>query len=229
MSLETEVASQSVPSGDKPLTCSLCQRKVPSDEAILVRGVTVCATCKPRFVQSLEEGFGIEAFGVFRKKKLVILGKNTELPRRCFKCNRGQNIEMIAVKAHHDTFPFVVLLLMSFIFPPILLVQLFCFFHNRYELRVGLCPLHQKRIWMGKVLSISLFAISIFVWAAAIDHSNHYSWTFHLFFLGFLFLFLSLLSSMNSKLVTVNKITQHTVWLEGAGRRFRNALLEYTP
>ena len=38
--------------------CSVCKQVFPADQTIQYGGASVCANCKPRFVQGLKEGVG---------------------------------------------------------------------------------------------------------------------------------------------------------------------------
>jgi uncharacterized RDD family membrane protein YckC len=41
------------------LTCSVCSRSFPMDDVIRIQGSTVCATCKPTFMQRIREGASV--------------------------------------------------------------------------------------------------------------------------------------------------------------------------
>lgn len=69
------------------LTCDLCLEEVSSDQALVFGTATVCASCKPRYVQMLREGRIVLPKQLSRYEDIVILPKGQHLPHRCVVCN----------------------------------------------------------------------------------------------------------------------------------------------
>jgi len=241
MRTEMDLQAVSPPSGASLVRCAVCQGEVSPAETIQLKSVVVCAACKPRFVQSLQEGVDLHAFGAYKRRNLVLLGRNTQLPRRCYRCDSRKDVEMVSVKAHHDTLPFAVVLLLFPFFPPILLVQLLFYLHNRVEVETPLCARHRRRIRIARRMAVPLLLLSVVFFAFSFILS---SWSDSADFpqnerldLGSLCMvvaglsaaFVSALASMDSKIVTVRKIERHLLWLDKSGRAFRKGLQEYTP
>ena len=70
-------------------TCTICGKRVGSENLIELLGNRVCADCKPIAVQSLREGAPLPSKNTaWREGKKVVAHSQTALPPRCYKCNQ---------------------------------------------------------------------------------------------------------------------------------------------
>ncbi len=68
--------------------CSQCGTFYSPDDLVAVSGLKVCGACKPMVVQRIKEGLPLtNRVKAWADNKLVVTEAETELPRRCFRCN----------------------------------------------------------------------------------------------------------------------------------------------
>lgn len=78
--------------------CSQCGTFHSPDDLVALSGLRVCGACKPAVVQRIKEGLPFTNLeNTWKDNKLVVTEAETELPRRCFRCN-SSDVQM-AVKA----------------------------------------------------------------------------------------------------------------------------------
>ena len=74
-------------------TCVECGRNFPPSELIQIRNASVCAACKPVFLQRLSEGAALPSAttGLWRSGNKIVTVTETIFPERCIKCNQPTN------------------------------------------------------------------------------------------------------------------------------------------
>jgi hypothetical protein len=80
--------------GGAPVQCSVCKQTFPVDQTLQIGGQTVCAGCKPTFVQGMREG----AIGV-RDNSLYEVARGQRKVLMCFAALLTCNIAQVAVGA----------------------------------------------------------------------------------------------------------------------------------
>ena len=77
--------------GANPNACAECGRAFPPEELVAVSGRSVCAECKPAFLQRLREGAPMSAvgasLGMFQKNGRLVVEVDATPPNRCMYCN----------------------------------------------------------------------------------------------------------------------------------------------
>jgi hypothetical protein len=81
--------------GSPAVQCSVCKQIFPVDQTLQISGQTVCATCKPRFVQGLREG----AIGTGKNEMLYKVALHQRRVLMCFLALLTFNIGQVALAA----------------------------------------------------------------------------------------------------------------------------------
>src|SRR5688500_2175185 len=81
--------------GGAPVQCSVCGQTFPVDQTIQISGQTVCAGCKPRFVQGLREGANTTG----RDNRLYEIARRQRQVIMCFGALLTFNIAQVVVAA----------------------------------------------------------------------------------------------------------------------------------
>ena len=93
-------ARPAAPSGSLPpvvtqtgTRCIECGHTYAQSDMIVLNSSWVCATCKPKFLQRMLEGSAAPASAglMWRRKREIVVGKDTPFPDRCVCCNAPAN------------------------------------------------------------------------------------------------------------------------------------------
>ena len=89
-SLPPLIAPAAAQTGTRCVECGLTY--APTD-LIVLNNSWVCATCKPKFLQRMMEGTAAPGSSrlIWRRKREVVLHKDTPFPDRCVCCNAATN------------------------------------------------------------------------------------------------------------------------------------------
>ena len=70
------------------IVCAECGLGFPKSDTVQIEGSSVCADCKPIFLQKLREGIAVGSpSGIWRSGRQLVTSVNATLPPRCVKCN----------------------------------------------------------------------------------------------------------------------------------------------
>ena len=72
---------------NRDVRCFICAGEFPDDEVIELKGYHACARCKTELVQLISEGVNLADRTAARDGKVLVMGRQAELPKRCIKCN----------------------------------------------------------------------------------------------------------------------------------------------
>jgi hypothetical protein len=75
--------------------CSVCKQVFPVDQTLQISGQTVCAGCKPRYMQELREG----AIGAGKNERLYLIALHQRRVLMCFLALLTFNIAQVALVA----------------------------------------------------------------------------------------------------------------------------------
>jgi hypothetical protein len=167
----------------------------------------------------LEDGYVLPpppAGGVWRDKSTLVMTKDASLPDRCVKCNAPANGVRLKrnFSWHHPLF-YLFLLLALLIYAIIAGIV-----SKRATVFVGLCPRHFARrrgnIALGWILLVGGF------FSAMVAFANNYPLVGVLGLVVFLFALIWLI--VVSRVVTVKKIDDRLVWLNGINYSYLSQL-----
>ena len=145
--------------------------------------------------------------GIWRDKSTLVMTKDASLPDQCVKCNAPANgLRLKRRLAWHS--PVLYLLIL---FAVLIYVILAGMLSKRATVYLGLCSQHFQRRRKQKAVGWLLLAAGIITAIAAIAYDYPL-----LALLGFsAFLFAAFWLTFVSRVVTVKKIDDHLVWLNG--------------
>lgn len=133
-------AVSGVPDGGQ-VTCMECQTRFSESDVVRIGAATLCALCKPIYLQRILGGGRVDALnGVWRRRKILLIGLNTMMPPRCVKCNSEEAVEMIKQRLSWVN-PLYTLLL----FIPLLFLIVAAALRKRATVYVGICSEHRRR------------------------------------------------------------------------------------
>jgi hypothetical protein len=195
--------------GAATATCAECGRSFPVSNLIQLSGVSICAQCKPVYLQKLSEGVTTPsaAGSMWRMNKQLVTVSETPFPDRCVKCNAPANGYRLkrALSWHHPGFYF--LLLCNLLIYAIVAMAV----RKKAVLHVGLCEQHRAQRKQTILISLvgTLAGLALGFVGGAFDSG----WVIFIgivMFLGFLFYGL-----LKAPMVSSAKITKENVWLKG--------------
>jgi hypothetical protein len=214
------IAPPPVPGQQNGLVCVECGKTFPPSELIQINHSSVCAACKPIFLQRLSEGAAVPtSVGLWRKKKQVVTVSETVFPDRCVKCNapaNGFRLKRILYWQH----PAYLLLLLCNL---LILLIVVLIVRKKAVVHIGLCENHRARRKMGLTIgwtgTLGGFALLI---GGAILQSG---WTalagLAAFLVGCIY------GAAWGRTVAAAKITKENVWVSGVNREFLDTLPEW--
>jgi hypothetical protein len=199
-------------------TCTICGKKVGSENLIELLGNRVCPACKPTAVQSLKEGAFLAAKNhtAWREGKKVVAHTQTTLPARCYKCNQEVTSPPLTRKLYWHPVGWYLLIFINIIIYAIIAMII----RKRATLEIYLCEHHVQRRkyfiiggWTGAVLGIfGTFAGIIF----------NVGWVT---VTGILLLIAAtIVGVVGAQYVRPTRIKGDTVWLSGSGKDFLASL-----
>jgi hypothetical protein len=209
-----------VPAALAGSTCVECGRTFPPEEMIRLHNASVCAQCKPVFLQRLAEGAPMPSvISLWRDKKRVVTRSETTFPDRCIKCNapvNGFRLKRV-VYWQHPAYYLLLLLNLLILLIVVLIVR------KKAILHIGLCEKHRVRRKLGLFIGYgSLLAGVVVLIAGAVIESGKIA-------LGGLALLLvgGICGAIIARTIGAAKIEKEYVWVTGCHRDFRADLPEW--
>lgn len=130
--------------------CGECGRAFVADDLITLSGVSVCAECKPRLLQRLQEGAlasGQASGGLWREGKVLVLQRGAQLPPRCVRCNQPATWQRPVKLWWNPPWIYLTILLSLIVLLIVALVT-----RKMADVTVPLCEVHRQRRTMGRLI-----------------------------------------------------------------------------
>ena len=200
-------------------TCTECGRTFPADELVMINRSTVCAQCKPIFLQRLTEGVPVSGkSGIWREGKKLVTRSETPFPDRCVKCNapaNGFRLKRVLYWQH----PAYYLLLFCAL---LVLLIVMLIVRKKAVLHIGLCEAHRKQ----RSLGIVICSVGIIVGIAMIIGGGVMESGWVALAGTALFLFGIIWGLVKTRTIAATKIDKDNVWVSGVCRAFLDQLPE---
>jgi hypothetical protein len=202
-------------------TCSICGKRVGTDNLIDLLGNRVCSDCKPMAVQTLKEGAAlpVKNFTAWRDGKKVVAHSKTSLPARCYKCNEAVETPPMTRKLYwHPAFYYLLLFFNILVYAVVAMIV-----RKRATLDIYLCDQHRQRRkyfiiggWSGAILGIILVCVGVVM---------NTGW---LIVLSLVVLAAAMIVGIaGAQLARPSKIKGETIWLTGSGKEFLASLPDW--
>lgn len=187
----------------------------------MLGGQVVCAQCKPAAIAKLQGGQQIGGGGIWRDRKVVVMGVRAELPDRCIKCNEPTHGVRLKRQLywHHSALYLLV------IFPGLLIYAIVAMaVRKRATIHVGLCEKHRGRRWMHIGIAWALFLGGVAATVVGANNPNLGAFAG----LGILAILTGIIWGLaGGRVVTARRIDPDWVRFQGAGRDFLDSLVEF--
>ena len=214
------LGAPATPGAISGLTCVECGQTFAAADLIKINQSTVCAGCKPIFLQRLSEGVAVpSSAGLWRAGTKIVTVSETTFPDRCIKCNAPANGYRLKRVLYWQHPAYYLLLLCNLLI--LLIVVLIV--RKKATLHIGVCEKHRAQRKQDLIIGWSgaLGGIGMLI-ASAVAQSG---W---LAFAGFVVMLFGLIwGGIRAPLVTASKITKENVWIRGAKREFLDTLPEW--
>jgi GYF domain 2 len=202
--------------------CVECGGTFPRSDMIAYENTHVCAACKPRFFQKLQEGVGVGAMGLWRSKKLLVAHVNAAMPDRCVKCN--EDVTGYRLKRqlywHHPAVYLAILI--NLIIYAIIAIAV----RKRATFQIAVCPVHRatrtRNIAIGWAAALTGIAC-FFAAGASTDAVGVWILAGIVLFLGGV-----LWGVIGGRVIYAKKITPDYAWIGGCGKEFLAELPEWS-
>lgn len=199
--------------------CVECGKAFPPEETVTLNNLTVCAQCKPVFLQRLQEGAALPSVGeLWQQNKRLVARTKTVFPNRCVKCNAPADIRL--KRTLYWVHPAFLLLILCNL---LVLLVVYLIVRKKAEVEIGLCEAHRVKRKYGLITlwtSIVLGFLALCYGAAASS-----GWVA---FIGFLMMLAGgITGGVLARTVTPTKIDKDYVWMTGAHRDFLAGLPEW--
>ena len=199
--------------------CVECGRNFPPDELVRLNQTTVCAECKPVFLQRMAEGVAMSGGpGLWRQGKKIMTVSETPFPDRCVKCNAPANgFRLKRNLSWHPPAYFLLLLCNLLVYAIVAMVV-----RKKAVLHVGLCEIHRKQRTIANIAcAIGVLGGLAMIFGGAFGSSGWLALT------GFAFLLVGAIwGAAKGRTVSATKIDKENVWVSGAGKEFLDTLPE---
>lgn len=210
----------SLPGANSGQTCVECGKTFAASDLIKINQSSVCANCKPIFLQRLSEGVAVPgSAGLWRAGKKIVTVAETTFPDRCIKCNaptNGYHLKRV-LYWHHPAYYLLLLCNLLILIIVVLIVR------KKAIVHIGVCEKHraQRKMdliigWSGALGGIVMLFASIVMESGWVALAG-----------GVVLLFGLIWGGVRAPLVTASKITKQNVWISGAKREFLDTLPEW--
>ena len=203
------------------VTCAECGGVFPPDEAIFLNGTWICAGCKPKYLQRLQEGVGPSsaAVGLWRSKNQLVTRSENPFPDRCVRCNGPANGYRLKRTLYwHPPAYYLIILLNLLIYAVVALCV-----RKKATVWIGLCEQHRVRrkygmlgCWAGVLGGLVLLV------AGAVQGSGIAAMAGLVLLLGG-----AIYGGITGARVSPARITKENVWLKGVNKEFLAELPEW--
>ncbi len=202
-------------------TCHSCGHSFPTDQLVLIAGASICAACKPRYLQGLRQGTSPAAAGLWRKGKQIVIMPGSVLPDRCVKCNATTDLRRYKRTLYwHNPVVYVALLLNVIIYAIIAVIV-----RKKAYTEVSLCGAHARRRITFILIGWAVFLVGIASLPLLINLRAP-DWT--LAVVPPLCLVAAIGFWVGSRLIHAMRIDENSVCIGGSGEAFRAGLPEWT-
>ena len=199
--------------------CAECGRNFAPDELVSLNQTTVCAECKPVFLQRMAEGVAMSGGpGLWRQGKKIMTVSEAPFPDRCVKCNAPANgFRLKRVLYWHHPAYFLLILCNLLIMVIVMLIV-----RKKAVLHIGLCAAHQKQRKVAIAVCVSGMLAGVGLLCAAAVMSSGWLAVAG----GVIFLAGAVWGAVKGRTVGAAKIDKENVWVSGAGKEFLDTLPE---
>lgn len=199
--------------------CAECGKAFPAEDLITLNKTTVCAGCKPIFLQRMVEGAPTPgSAGIWREGKKLVTRTETPFPDHCVKCNQPANGFRLKRVLYWQHPAYYLLLLLNILI--LLIVVLIV--RKKAVLHIGLCDTHrrQRRTAIAACLA-GVFAGPALIVGAVIYHSSAS-------LVGGIVILLAGLvwGFVKGRTIAASKIDKENVWVSGLCEKFLEELPE---
>lgn len=220
--------SAAAPSGSPPPVLSLpgtrcveCGHAYAQTDMIVLNNSWVCATCKPKFLQRMMEGSTAPGNSrlIWRRKREIVLNKDTPFPDRCVCCNAPTNGFKLKRELSWHPPAYYILIVVSLLIYIIVAMII----RKKATLHIGLCDAHRaarKRTILIASLS-AVLGLILLIAAAFVENGT-------LALVGILLLLGGgIYGAVKAPIISATKIEGDLVSFKGAGQPFLDTLPEW--
>jgi hypothetical protein len=200
--------------------CAECGTRCADEDLVNLKGVLVCAACKPIALQKILEGGASLGAGqsVWRSGKLLIMKSDAPLPNCCVKCGEVATTRLQRKLFWHPPWVFCLILISILVYAIVAMVM-----RKRGNAAVPLCEAHRARRVRGIMIGWGLALLSMGALAIAISQESG-AWGA---ISGVLLLTGLITGMVMARLLTPTKIDEHLMTLKGCCPAFLAKLPEY--
>ncbi|MFC2173470.1 hypothetical protein ACFLU6_12685 [Acidobacteriota bacterium] len=197
--------------------CSLCGNHFTSNELVIVEGNRICAGCKPKYLQLLQQRHPAQAvdLDLASQGKILVMKRGAVLPERCVKCNApAQGLPFSKTLYWHN--PLIYLCLLAGCIGILVYFAIALSVRESASISVGLCRVHKTKRRRNLRITCILGLVScVLVFAAIPAESNEMG-----IIGGVLFLVTLVYGVVAVPVVAASKIEGQYVYLRGVCKEF---------
>ncbi len=210
--LQAPVATAAPPAlpvapGTAGANCQICGGAFPVDQLVTIAGATVCAACKPRRLQMLQEGSSVLGGGLWRSGKALVVSKDAQFPDRCVHCAGTTDLRRVKKRLYwHHPAIFLTILAGALVYVIVALCV-----RKRADVEIAICAADRTRraikiavawlLWLGFLFSFpALAAIKAPDW---------------MWLLPPLILIAAVVMTVLARLIYARKIDEKHIWIRG--------------
>ncbi|HSY44404.1 MAG TPA: DUF4339 domain-containing protein [Candidatus Acidoferrum sp.] len=202
------------------VVCAECGKTFPRDETIQLNNASVCAQCKPIFLQRMAEGAPMpSSTNLWRTKNRLVARTETVFPDRCVRCNApagGFRLKRTLYWAH----PAYLLLILCNL---LVLLIVYLIVRKKAVVHIGLCERHRLKRKQGIIIGWSSVALGIILICCSALFTS--GWCLAI---GILTMLVGgITGAVIARTIRPTKIDKEYVWMTGASREFMADLPEW--
>jgi GYF domain 2 len=209
------------PGGPSSVVCVECGKTLPREETIQFNNSSVCAQCKPIYLQRMAEGAAMPSVGgLWRSNKRLVARTETVFPDRCVKCNAPAGGFRLKRRLYWVHPAYFLLILCNLL----VLLVVYLIVRKKAVVHIGLCERHRTKRKRGLIIAWSSVAVGIISMFYAGFMSSGWGILIGLIVL----LGGGITGAVMARAVTPTKVDKEYVWLAGVNRDFMAGLPEWT-
>lgn len=220
--------SAAAPSGALPpivsepgTRCVECGLTYAPTDLIVLNNSWVCATCKPKFLQRMMEGTAAPGSSrlIWRRKREIVLSKDTPFPDRCVCCNAPTNgFKLKRDLSWHPPAYYLLLLVCLWLYIIVAMIA-----RKKATLHIGLCEAHRAaRKQTILIASLSAVLGLVLVIAGGVMENGILALIGAVLLIGG-----GLYGAVKAPIISCTKIENDLVSFKGAGQPFLDTLPEW--
>jgi hypothetical protein len=139
--------------------CVECGRQFPEEDLLRIADASVCAACKPIFLQRLAEGAHIPGpkGSIWRRKKDFVIPIGAEMPDVCIRCNEPAHGYRLKRNVWwHSRWIYLLILAGILIYAIVALIV-----RKKAFVNIGLCGIHRKQRRNAILVSLAVAIVGI--------------------------------------------------------------------